>query len=81
MSWFGKILGGALGFALGGPLGALVGVALGHNIDRAARSSRDRGWIDSDLLDSSDSDEYLDSPNFSTRANGPRPRSSPPRSR
>ena len=64
MSWLGKILGGTLGFALGGPLGALVGVALGHNLDRAAQSNRGRGWIDSDLLDSSDSDDYLDSPEF-----------------
>ncbi len=34
MSWWGKIVGGAFGFALGGPLGALMGVALGHNLDR-----------------------------------------------
>ncbi len=34
MSWWGKIVGGAFGFALGGPLGALLGVALGHNVDR-----------------------------------------------
>lgn len=34
MSWWGKIVGGAFGFALGGPLGALLGVALGHNLDR-----------------------------------------------
>ena len=64
MSWFGKILGGALGFALGGPLGALVGVALGHNIDRAAGSRRGEGWIDSDLLDFTEPDEYHDSPEF-----------------
>lgn len=34
MGWWGKIVGGAFGFALGGPLGALLGVALGHNLDR-----------------------------------------------
>ncbi|PCH61196.1 MAG: co-chaperone DjlA [Gammaproteobacteria bacterium] len=34
MSWWGKIVGGAFGFALGGPLGALLGAALGHNLDR-----------------------------------------------
>ncbi len=34
MSWWGKIVGGAFGFALGGPLGALLGVAFGHNLDR-----------------------------------------------
>ena len=30
MSWFGKILGGGIGFAMGGPLGAIIGVGLGH---------------------------------------------------
>ena len=34
MSWWGKMLGGALGFVLGGPLGAVLGVALGHNFDK-----------------------------------------------
>ena len=52
MSWLGKLLGGALGYALGGPLGALVGVALGHNLDRSARSGRGRTDPDSpDALD------------------------------
>ena len=36
MGWWGKALGGAMGFVIGGPLGALVGVALGHGIDRKA---------------------------------------------
>ena len=62
MSWLGKVLGGALGFALGGPLGALVGVALGHNLDRSARSDRGRGRMDPDFLDYSDSPDFLDSP-------------------
>ena len=34
MSIWGKIIGGAAGFALGGPLGAILGVAAGHAIDR-----------------------------------------------
>lgn len=34
MAIWGKILGGAAGFALGGPLGALVGTAAGHAYDR-----------------------------------------------
>ncbi|MCP4329379.1 MAG: DnaJ domain-containing protein [Alphaproteobacteria bacterium] len=34
MSVWGKILGGAAGFAMGGPLGALVGVIAGHAVDR-----------------------------------------------
>ena len=34
MSIWGKLLGGAAGFALGGPLGALLGGLAGHAIDR-----------------------------------------------
>jgi DnaJ like chaperone protein len=33
MSYWGKILGGAAGFAIGGPIGALLGAAAGHAID------------------------------------------------
>ncbi len=32
MSWFGKIMGGSVGFMLGGPIGALIGVSLGHSL-------------------------------------------------
>jgi len=35
MTWWGKLVGGVLGFMLGGPLGALLGGALGHALDRA----------------------------------------------
>ncbi len=35
MSWWGKLVGGTVGFALGGPLGAILGATLGHNFDRA----------------------------------------------
>ncbi len=34
MSWWGKALGGAMGFLIGGPLGGLIGAALGHGLDR-----------------------------------------------
>ncbi|MFQ6018933.1 MAG: molecular chaperone DjiA, partial [Kiloniellaceae bacterium] len=34
MSVWGKILGGAAGFALGGPLGALLGAVAGHAVDK-----------------------------------------------
>jgi len=34
MSIWGKIIGGAAGFALGGPLGAFAGVLAGHAVDR-----------------------------------------------
>jgi len=40
VSIWGKIIGGAAGFALGGPLGALLGVAGGHAIDRYATDDR-----------------------------------------
>jgi DnaJ like chaperone protein len=38
MAWWGKAVGGALGFVLGGPLGALLGGVLGHNLDRGLAS-------------------------------------------
>ena len=40
MSIWGKIVGGAAGFALGGPIGALVGVAAGHFVDRVSARGR-----------------------------------------
>ncbi len=33
MNWWGKLLGGGLGFLIGGPIGALLGAVLGHNFD------------------------------------------------
>ncbi len=36
MTWWGKLIGGTLGFMLGGPLGALLGAALGHGVDKRA---------------------------------------------
>jgi DnaJ like chaperone protein len=33
MGWFGKVVGGTIGFALGGPLGAVAGAAFGHTFD------------------------------------------------
>jgi len=35
MAWWGKLVGGVLGFMLGGPLGALLGGVLGHGLDHA----------------------------------------------
>jgi len=32
MSWWGKFLGGAVGFSMGGPLGLLIGSVLGHKL-------------------------------------------------
>ncbi len=45
MSIWGKILGGAAGFALGGPLGALIGAAAGHAVDKM-RETGDGGAED-----------------------------------
>lgn len=44
MSWWGKLLGGALGFMLGGPLGAVLGVALGHNFDKGMKDMPELGY-------------------------------------
>jgi DnaJ like chaperone protein len=41
MSIWGKILGGAAGFAIGGPLGALIGAVGGHFVDRLKSESED----------------------------------------
>ena len=41
MSIWGKIIGGATGFAFGGPLGALLGGAAGHAIDKIKTKSKD----------------------------------------
>lgn len=48
MSIWGKILGGAAGFAIGGPLGALIGAVAGHAVDEMrgdepADSSKETG--------------------------------------
>ncbi|MDH3380545.1 MAG: co-chaperone DjlA, partial [Gammaproteobacteria bacterium] len=33
MAWWGKFIGGGLGFLMGGPLAAVLGAALGHQFD------------------------------------------------
>ncbi len=43
MGWWGKLVGGAFGFALGGPLGALLGAALGHSFDKGLKATREIG--------------------------------------
>lgn len=49
MSWWGKLVGGALGFMLGGPLGAVLGVALGHNFDKGLRGLPEGGFSTGDF--------------------------------
>lgn len=34
MSWWGKVIGGSLGFVVGGPIGALLGGVIGHTFDK-----------------------------------------------
>lgn len=46
MSIWGKILGGAAGFALGGPLGALIGAVAGHAVDRMRAGPSDSAGQD-----------------------------------
>lgn len=41
MSVWGKILGGAAGFAVGGPLGALIGAVAGHAVDKMRTPARE----------------------------------------
>ena len=39
-SWFGKVVGGAIGFALGGPVGAAIGVGLGAAVDESEETNQ-----------------------------------------
>ena len=38
MSIWGRVIGGAAGFALGGPIGAIIGVMAGGAFDRRSKS-------------------------------------------
>ncbi len=44
MSWWGKVLGGTLGYIMGGPLGALLGASLGHSFDAGLNGLREENW-------------------------------------
>jgi DnaJ like chaperone protein len=46
MSIWGKVLGGAAGFAIGGPLGALIGVGAGHIYDKTRENAAAAGSAD-----------------------------------
>lgn len=43
MSWFGKLLGGVIGFSLGGPIGAVLGGVVGHQIDKKGQEHLEPG--------------------------------------
>ncbi len=49
MSWWGKLIGGGLGFLLGGPLGAMLGASFGHNWDQARSSMGGAGYGGEDV--------------------------------
>ena len=39
MSWWGKAVGGTVGFMIGGPLGAMLGAVAGHQLDQQKKAS------------------------------------------
>ena len=52
MTIWGKVLGGAAGFALGGPIGAIVGVAAGTFVDRAIKQRKAGNAVRPDSVES-----------------------------
>ena len=42
MAWWGKLVGGTLGFMVGGPIGALLGAGFGHNFDAKSGNRKKR---------------------------------------
>ena len=52
MTIWGKVLGGAAGFALGGPIGAIVGVAAGTFVDRAIKQRRSGNAVQPNSVES-----------------------------
>ena len=45
MAWWGKLVGGTLGFMLGGPLGAMLGATFGHNFDAKSQGGQKRRYM------------------------------------
>ena len=50
MAWWGKLIGGALGFMMGGPLGARLGSSIGHQFD-SGRGRAGAGGVDAGGLE------------------------------
>ena len=48
MAWWGKLIGGALGFMMGGPLGAMLGGTIGHQFDSGMSGSSRMGIGDNE---------------------------------
>ena len=47
MGWWGKIIGGGIGFAAGGPIGSAIGVGIGHLLDRENAEEASEGYYSS----------------------------------
>jgi DnaJ like chaperone protein len=60
VSWWGKLIGGAVGFLAGGPLAALLGAVLGHQLDRGLQLA---GGVD-EASDAADLHERIQSAFF-----------------
>ena len=45
MAWWGKLIGGTVGFMLGGPLGALLGSSVGHQFDARRKRQGSTGFL------------------------------------
>lgn len=45
MAWWGKLIGGTVGFMLGGPLGALLGSSVGHQFDARRKRQASTGFL------------------------------------
>ena len=50
MSIWGKLIGGAAGFAVGGPIGLVVGLAAGHFVDRLSRRGTGATGTEADAI-------------------------------
>ncbi len=48
MAWWGKLVGGALGFMIGGPIGAMLGATFGHNFDAKSQGRAKKRYLPGD---------------------------------
>lgn len=58
MGWFGKIIGGILGFYLGGPLGLIAGAVFGHMYDKEKDASKGNRGSDRNYFNPQDDQGY-----------------------
>ena len=48
MAWWGKLVGGTLGFMIGGPIGAMLGATFGHNFDAKSQGQSKNRYLPGD---------------------------------